>query len=738
MATGVNDDIGTHSGPTLSFPSIFNNGGANFILYGAGDKLRNKHKAVRNSDNATAAKYSDHLKRIKTRNLDLKHVRSQYFTEDATNITRYRAYMPTISLGDPNIGRNGGNTYYEDPFHLPSDMLREINWYRFVYTNPTHEIISTATETGETKYSYLSSKSSPSLFNPKFNVQSIGMTYNVPLLLDKETQAVDNDVSDCSITKLIELSQTNQLGQQKYRLVDFIFGADYGKVSNNHMITLRRFALPVGDIIGEAAGAQYETNDPSQVGVNNSDDIAHLVTWFGTEDNKLEDIVKYSYEYSWKQLEAKRQDIDSKEGDQERGLIGLFANMTPQYSQAVNAGYAPPGRSLLGKFTSHLDGGMVTSEDAKAQLRMYDNNAVYTPLQTVQDTHIPEGKLKFSNEFTLTFRYKLRAYENINPKSAFLDLLANIHECTYFRGKFWGGSQNIIGPGPNNAQYIKAYKFLDNAFDKLGGVMKAVASGGVNLESFMGILSTAGGAIMSSVKNLVNGGIEGIKNALSGASEKAKETAIDITENFGPMFLDVMKGQLKNALGRPSFYAFDSLLTDKIVGLWHVTIGNPRNPIVSMGNLILTKAEVQHSGPLGLDDFPTEIKVICTLKHAMSRDLTNIQKMYTQGIAALYQTKQRNKMVDQLLGEDMNETAKSLDDLSSKEDSKRFEDRQKLDTQLIQSIQKQSPAYDPTNAKGISKQGRIRDTNTARIAQLGTSNILKLQIALDQIAPTVG
>lgn len=729
MTTGTNDDIGTHSGPTLSFPSTFNTGGANFILYGAGTELLDKHRSVRNSDSGTGAKYKSDLSRIKTRNLDIKHVRTAYFTNEATNISRYNSYMPTISLGNPNNGRNK-ETYYEDPFHLPSDILREINWYRFVYKNPTLEIISTATDTGETRYSYLGSKSSPSLFNPKFNVQSIGMTYNVPLLLDKTNAEINDDISDCSITKLIELSQTNKMGQQKYRLVDFIFGADYGKVSNNHMITLRRFALPVGDIIGEAAGAQYETNDPSQVGVNNSDDIAHLVTWFGTEDNKLEDIVKYSYEYSWKQLEAKRQDLDSKEGDQERGLIGLFANMTPQYSQAVNAGYAPPGRSLLGKFTSHLDGGMVTSEDAKTKLRMYDNNAVYTPLQTVQDTHIPEGKLKFSNEFTLTFRYKLRAYENINPKSAFLDLLANIHECTYFRGKFWGGSQNIIGPGPNNAQYVKAYKFLDNAFDKLGGVMKAVASGGVNMESFMGILSTVGGNFMSSVKSLLDGGTENIKEFLTGVSEKAKETAIDINQKFGPQFLDVMKGQLKNALGRPAFYAFDSLLSDKIVGLWHVTIGNPRNPIVSMGNLILTKAEVQHGGPLGLDDFPTEIKVICTLKHAMSRDLTGIQKMYTQGIAALYQTKQRNKMSDQLLGNDSD--GASIDKLDNVSSDSRFSDRQKLDTQLIQSIQKQ----DYGNEKG--KEGRIRDNNTARIAQLGTSNILKLQIAMDQIAPSVG
>ena len=91
-----------------------------------------------------------------------------------------------------------------------------------------------------------------------------------------------------------------------------------------------------------------------------------------------------------------------------------------------------------------------------------------------------------------------------------------------------------------------------------------------------------------------------------------------------------------NSLGRPAVYAFHSLLTNDAVGLWHVTIGNPLNPIVSMGNLILTNCELSQSGPLGLDDFPTEITVSVTLKHGTPRDSVDIQKMYTQGRNAIY------------------------------------------------------------------------------------------------------
>ena len=96
------------------------------------------------------------------------------------------------------------------------------------------------------------------------------------------------------------------------------------------------------------------------------------------------------------------------------------------------------------------------------------------------------------------------------------------------------------------------------------------------------------------------------------------------------------KAKLKDTLGRPQMYAFNSILTGDNTGLWHVTIGNPRNPIAVMGNMILTDAKVTQYGPLGMDDFPTGLKVTVTLKHARPRDMVDIQKMYTRGIAAIY------------------------------------------------------------------------------------------------------
>ena len=142
----------------------------------------------------------------------------------------------------------------------------------------------------------------------------------------------------------------------------------------------------------------------------------------------------------------------------------------------------------------------------------------------------------------------------------------------------------------------------------------------------------AASSAMQTAKDFLSGNITAgevmgkVKTSVQAGAQKAADL------NLG----QVMMGSIKNKLGRPALYAFDSLLTGAKVGLWHVTIGNPKNPIATFGNLIMTNAKITHSGPLGFDDFPTDLHVSVTLKHAMSRDATEISKMYTKGQNGIY------------------------------------------------------------------------------------------------------
>ena len=69
---------------------------------------------------------------------------------------------------------------------------------------------------------------------------------------------------------------------------------------------------------------------------------------------------------------------------------------------------------------------------------------------------------------------------------------------------------------------------------------------------------------------------------------------------------------------------------------WHVTVGNPLDPIAMMGNMAVTKTTVQFNDVLGYDDFPTEVKFTVDLEHCMPRDNAAIENMFNGAKGRFY------------------------------------------------------------------------------------------------------
>ena len=541
---------------------------------------------------------------------------------------------------------------------------------------------------------YINEASTPALFNPWYSVSTKGFSASVPLVVlsddeskdetiyriqdirddgkpkdnvdsstqtdtssenqtTKETwtkmevnlapQSKNIDLSDCSIDTLVKLSEQratslvggtgiSELGVAKYRYIDFMFCRDLGKIPNNHLLTLRKFTRPVGDNIN----TRLPKSD-TPYNFNQSMDVGRLVTWFGNGDNKLEDIIKYNYAATFKQFDSKIQEVDSHEDDESTGIIGKIVNtINPRYNQAMSQGRTGAhnfisqlgGRYLSTSFANFGRGGQYDRHDI---FGMYDHHKIYEPKNTIQSTHVYEGKLTFSQEFTIKFSYKLRAYDNINPRAAFLDLIGNILAVTYRSGTFWGGSRMFKGAPPNKVGTAKVNAFLDRTFDTLGGIGNNLLSGNLDIGGTLG-------SIWGAVKQIASDAFNTAKSlALGNTSTKGKsplQVIGAIIKHTG--LWSGVQGMIKNGLGRPAVYALDSLLTGDNVGLWHLTIGNPRNPIMSIGNLIIDKSEITQSGPLGLDDFPTDLMVSVSLKHGRPRDSAEIQKMYTKGSGPIY------------------------------------------------------------------------------------------------------
>jgi hypothetical protein len=278
------------------------------------------------------------------------------------------------------------------------------------------------------------------------------------------------------------------------------------------------------------------------------------------------------------------------------------------YRQQVMKGMAGAnfsGKTYMEKMVG--EGNMKGPYDKATWDKMYDKTKVYGPVDVIDKSKKRKRGLMFEQKFTLTFDYELRSYYGVNGKAAMMDLLGNILATTYTHGTFWGGERRFVG----NVQ--------DNIFANLP-IFKLADSGGLNNPS----------AVLEAFMDSVHQGAQAFTQGVEGEStqDKIKNLAKDI----GGMLL----GGMLNKLGRPHKYALASLMSGAPVGCWHLTVGNPKSPILEVGNLVCTGSEIEHYGPLGLDDFPTGIRVKINLEHGKPRDIMGIEQMYGRGDTRIY------------------------------------------------------------------------------------------------------
>lgn len=420
------------------------------------------------------------------------------------------------------------------------------------------------------------------------------ITNNVPLMDSPAARQRIRRSSGCSVKELVQASENGEMGQETYAYSDFMYCKHLGKVPNNYMVTLRRFPLPVDDYIG-ARGESEEMR--SKTAAKNASCIGCMVTWIGVSGNEMSNMLKYSFHMPFKFQESEMQ--DKKQGgdaDQQTNMLNsVFSMFDKEYQNQYMAGYNDAAANDAFGYLGIKNMGNAPYKD---YANHRDRNKVYGPVDSIRGTYIRDDSgLTFEQKLTLVFEYELRSYNGINPKQAMLDLISNILNVTYTTGSFWGGG--FKGHAAHQS----------NVFANLN-IMKAKGGFTDFIDAF--------------AQDLTNG-FNGLKNI---SFNSIKETL----NALGGMFI---AGKL-NKLGRPQKAMYNSLLSPAPIGFWHVTIGNPKRPIMSIGNMIVTGVNIEHSGPLGLDDFPTGLKVTVELDRGKPRDLRDIEKLYMQGTDRIY------------------------------------------------------------------------------------------------------
>ena len=384
--------------------------------------------------------------------------------------------------------------------------------------------------------------------NAALKASSWRISNNVPLIDSPDTRKEIRKNSGYTIRELVEASQSGVLGSSIYSYSDFMYCKHLGKIPNNYLITLRRFPTPVDDYIssagtGGALRKEIKSSNPVPIG--------QMVTWLNTPGNNLDSILTYSVSMPYEEQTAQWEQSNTSADSSSKPFNAAAAMFDKTYRQQYQKGQA--GGAIQPYMEKILGAGI--DPPYSGMLGWRDSNKVYGPVDAVKKVYY-RGKdgINFTQSFKLTFEYELRSYNGINGRQAMLDLISNILNVTYTTGTFWGGGYYGGGAHQNNIfSNLKIFK----------------TSGGFTnfVDAFSQDVSTISGGIKSSV-DAQGGWKNAIKNFLN---------------DLGGM----LAGGLLNKLGRPQKSMVNSLLSPAPTGRWHVTIGNPFHPIMSMGNMIL-------------------------------------------------------------------------------------------------------------------------------------------------------
>ena len=404
----------------------------------------------------------------------------------------------------------------------------------------------------------------------------------------------------------------NILGKEGlgYSWSDFLYTKYHKKIPNNYMITVRRYAFPQVDNLFDPAMYDHKAEKVVEI---DQPELARAVTWMGeTTGNPLENFLSWTNKYKWEEIESEVQVLNSNsQGIQGSSILGVGTT-------GFGLGSAVSSVATLGSGQNTASGrGVEASIGFDATKETYPN---YTegPQNVIKKVIIQGQGLEFEQEFDIKFHYNLQAHGMINPKMAFLDILSNMLVLTYNNAPFWGGAARWVGNGKFGSPLGDHSKL---AGGDLGGFLKSV-------------MSDAGG-MLGSIFGDGGGGFT-LESVLGGMGDVAG---------------DMLGGWLSKNLNSPQGpVVAKAFLSGDPTGKWHVTVGNPLNPIVMIGNLVLDDTKFKLHGPLGRDDFPTELEVTLKFKHGRPRDKSDIEMMFNAGRGRLYYAPEDGKDILNLEG----------------------------------------------------------------------------------------
>lgn len=420
----------------------------------------------------------------------------------------------------------------------------------------------------------------------------------------------NDEIYNTSIISI--LTETSKQQSTALSAADFAYLKNLGVFPNNRLMVARRFPAPIG-------------NDLTSI--RDTTPLSTLISWVPDGDN----FIDMSFGEVWE--DNTEGNFESVLNDIGKGVLGgdnkgevLGTEFYKGFNSIPLAGFM---EALQYKVLERM--GLTDPQNAKF-LPGGNPNLIRKSVtrRLVKDGRADSG-LKCTFSIKMTVEYELKFIDGVDPTLAYFDIITN-----------------ILSFATSNS----VFQFNDNFANKNNKLLQKFVSGDVT--SLLKGLSEFAGNLISAITELVDSTIKKLSTIFKEPEKKpeAESSGVDALRKGAEKILNgVLGGFIKGSVGkfinkfRVRILAIINALTGTPSAPWHITIGNPKRPIFSSGDMYMDEIVKLELGPiLQFNDLPSSIKCTFTLKNARPLGAQEIYDRFNNGQGRTY--KRLNISVD--------------------------------------------------------------------------------------------
>ena len=240
-----------------------------------------------------------------------------------------------------------------------------------------------------------------------------------------------------------------------------------------------------------------------------------------------------------------------------------------------------------------------------------------------------DSGLKCKFEIKMTVEYEQKFIQGVDPGLVYLDILQNILSFGTSEAQF----QYTSGFGSGVAGFVNNLSSGDI------GKMQAAVTQFIN--AFVQALYTVGAALITAVTNAGNSTTPPSAALQNPTSYNAASNAAASAGATGQLALLALNAIALTISSTVSKYKIKILgILNALTGLpstpWHITIGNPKKPLFTSGDMVMDNVKLTLGPILSYNDLPSTIKAEFTLKSARNLGAQEIFRKFNSGIGRSY------------------------------------------------------------------------------------------------------